>query len=213
MPRRGLIAKLGQQQAHVRPGDDEPCLGHERNRSISPIDRHGQFERPKASAPAGRTFRASAAASQPLFGITDALTIPMEPAAGGGEQQSKKVARISRRLVEDARARIEEGCQRLDRVRNRLQIVRLRRALQDRQQPREREEIGERIPTLTLSSETLTALGVRREHLVPTFTPEGRRLLEALLTSCGFNMARAVRVVELASNEGFVFTQPESAMN
>jgi hypothetical protein len=111
-------------------------------------------------------------------------------------------ARISRRLVEDARARIEERRQRLDRVRNRLQIGWLRRALQDRQQPREREEIGERMPTLTLSSETLAALGVRREHLVPTFTPEGRRLLEALLTSCGFNMARAVRVLARARRRG-----------
>ena len=118
-----------------------------------------------------------------------------------------KLARISRRLVEDARARIEEGRERTERARNRLQSVWFRRALQGRQQPPERQGIRERMPTLTLTLGTLAALGVRREHLVPTFTLEGRRLLRALLTACGFNMARAVRVVELPSNEGFVFLQ------
>jgi hypothetical protein len=63
------------------------------------------------------------------------------------------------------------------------------------------------MPTLTLSPDTLEQLGVRRAHLVPTFTLEGRGLLEGLLASRGFDMARAIRVVELGSGEGFVFTQ------
>ena len=63
------------------------------------------------------------------------------------------------------------------------------------------------MPTLTLTTETLASLGVRREQLVPTFTIDGRSLMEALLASRGFDMGRAVRVVELASGEGFVFTQ------
>jgi hypothetical protein len=63
------------------------------------------------------------------------------------------------------------------------------------------------MPTVTLTTETLAALGVRREHLAPIFTLEGRGLVEALLASRGFDMTRAVRVVELATGEGFVFTQ------
>jgi hypothetical protein len=63
------------------------------------------------------------------------------------------------------------------------------------------------MPTLTLTAETLATLGVRRAQLVPTFTLDGRGLVEALLVSRGFDMTRAVRVVELASGDGFVFTQ------
>jgi hypothetical protein len=63
------------------------------------------------------------------------------------------------------------------------------------------------MPTLTLTTETLATLGIRRQQLVPTFTLDGRGLMDALLTSRGFDMSRAVRVVELASGEGFVFTQ------
>jgi hypothetical protein len=63
------------------------------------------------------------------------------------------------------------------------------------------------MPTLTLSRETLEHIGLRRAHLVPTFTIEGRGLVETLLASRGFDMTRAIRVVELASGEGFVFTQ------
>jgi hypothetical protein len=58
------------------------------------------------------------------------------------------------------------------------------------------------MPTLTLSPDTLEQLGVRRAHLVPTFTLEGRGLLEGLLASRGFDMAPAIRVVELANGEG-----------
>jgi hypothetical protein len=63
------------------------------------------------------------------------------------------------------------------------------------------------MPTLTLTTETLATLGVRREQLVPTFTLDGRGLVDALLASRGFDMTRAVRVVELASGDGFVFAQ------
>jgi len=63
------------------------------------------------------------------------------------------------------------------------------------------------MPTFTISVATLELLGIRRPHLVPTFTLEGRELLEGLLTSHGFDMARAIRVVELANGAGFVFTQ------
>jgi hypothetical protein len=63
------------------------------------------------------------------------------------------------------------------------------------------------VPTLTLTLDTLATLGVRRAHLVPTFTLEGRGLLEGLLVSRGFDMARAMRIVELATAEGFAFTQ------
>jgi hypothetical protein len=63
------------------------------------------------------------------------------------------------------------------------------------------------MPTLTLTLDTLAILGVARAHLIPTLTLEGRGLLEGLLASPGFDMARAIRAVELASGEGFVFTQ------
>jgi hypothetical protein len=59
------------------------------------------------------------------------------------------------------------------------------------------------MPTVTLTLDTLAAFGVLRAHLVPTFTLEGRGLLEALLASRGFDIARAIRVVELKSREGF----------
>jgi hypothetical protein len=63
------------------------------------------------------------------------------------------------------------------------------------------------VPTVTLTLDTLAAFGVLRAHLVPTFTLEGRGLLEALLASRGFDIARAIRVVELKSREGFMLTQ------
>jgi len=63
------------------------------------------------------------------------------------------------------------------------------------------------MPTLTLTIETLAILGASRAHLIPTMTLEGRGLLEAHLVSHGFDMARAIRVVELPSGEGFVITQ------
>jgi hypothetical protein len=63
------------------------------------------------------------------------------------------------------------------------------------------------VPTITLTLDTLASLGVRRAHLIPSLTLEGRGLLEAMLSAHGFDMTRAVRVVELANGEGFVFTQ------
>ena len=63
------------------------------------------------------------------------------------------------------------------------------------------------MPTITLTTDTLATLGIRPAQLVPTFTLEGRGLLEALLASRGFDMTRAIRVVELTAGYGFVFTQ------
>jgi hypothetical protein len=64
------------------------------------------------------------------------------------------------------------------------------------------------VPTLTLTLETLTALGVPRDDLLePVLSSEAIRHLEALLTSRGFDVTRAVRVIELASGEGFVLAQ------
>ena len=48
------------------------------------------------------------------------------------------------------------------------------------------------MPTLTLTLDTLATLGIRWAHLVPTFTLEGRGLLEGLPASRGFDMARAI---------------------
>jgi hypothetical protein len=64
------------------------------------------------------------------------------------------------------------------------------------------------MPTLTLTLEDAPAAGRPcAAKLVPTFTLEGRGLLEGLLVSRGFDMTRAIRVAELASRERFVFTQ------
>jgi hypothetical protein len=64
------------------------------------------------------------------------------------------------------------------------------------------------VPTLTLTLETLAAVGVSRDDLLqPALSSDAKRLLEALLTSRGFDVTRAVRVIELASGEGFVLAQ------
>ena len=64
------------------------------------------------------------------------------------------------------------------------------------------------VPTLTLTLETLAALGVSRGDLLqPVLSSDATRLLEALLVSRGFDISRAVQVIELASGEGFVLTQ------
>jgi hypothetical protein len=63
------------------------------------------------------------------------------------------------------------------------------------------------MPTITLTADTLTAFGARRDDLVPTLILHGNDLLAALLVSRGFNLTRPVRVVELACGEGFVFAQ------
>jgi hypothetical protein len=64
------------------------------------------------------------------------------------------------------------------------------------------------VPTLTLTSETLGTLGIPRDDLLqPAPSSAAKQRLEALLTSRGFDVTRAVRVIELASGEGFVLTQ------
>jgi hypothetical protein len=64
------------------------------------------------------------------------------------------------------------------------------------------------VPTLTLTLGTLAALGVCRDDLLePVLSSDATRLLEALLTSRGFDVTRAVRVIELATGEGFVLAQ------
>ena len=63
------------------------------------------------------------------------------------------------------------------------------------------------MPTVTLPAETLRGLGVSRDDLIPVFTLRARDSVAALLVSRGFDMTQAVRVVELARGEGFVFTQ------
>jgi hypothetical protein len=61
---------------------------------------------------------------------------------------------------------------------------------------------------MTLTLETLAALDVSRNDLLePVLSSDAKRVLEALLTSRGFDITRTVRVVELASGEGFVLTQ------
>jgi hypothetical protein len=62
--------------------------------------------------------------------------------------------------------------------------------------------------TLTLTLETLAALGISRDDLLqPAPSSDAKRRLEALLTSRGFDVSGAVRVIELTSGEGFVLMQ------
>jgi hypothetical protein len=63
------------------------------------------------------------------------------------------------------------------------------------------------MPTLTLTLETLATLGVARSDLIPTLTPNGRRLLQAHMVSRDFDMTGDIRIAELPSGAGFVFTQ------
>jgi hypothetical protein len=64
------------------------------------------------------------------------------------------------------------------------------------------------VPTLALTWETLAALGVSRDDLLqPVLSSDATRLLEALLVSRGFDISRAVQVIELTSGAGFVLTQ------
>jgi hypothetical protein len=56
--------------------------------------------------------------------------------------------------------------------------------------------------------DTLAALGAFRDDLLqPVLSSDAMRLLEALLASRGFDISRAVQVIELTSGEGFVLTQ------
>jgi hypothetical protein len=63
------------------------------------------------------------------------------------------------------------------------------------------------MPTLTVTRGTLEALGVSPEDLTYHLTTAEARLLEPLLTSRGFDIRSAIRVVVLASGEGFVLSQ------
>jgi hypothetical protein len=64
------------------------------------------------------------------------------------------------------------------------------------------------MPVLMLTLETLERLGASYPALQQaTLSPEARRALEPLLVSRGFDVTRPVRVLELASGEGFVLSQ------
>jgi hypothetical protein len=63
------------------------------------------------------------------------------------------------------------------------------------------------MPTLTLSSGTIKALGCSpAEVRKPALTAEAKRALEPLLLVQGFNPDRVIRVIELATG-GFVLAQ------
>ena len=56
------------------------------------------------------------------------------------------------------------------------------------------------MPTLTLTLDTLAALGVSRDDLLqPVLSSDATRLLEPLLASRGFDISRAVQVIERAA--------------
>jgi hypothetical protein len=62
----------------------------------------------------------------------------MDPDADGAPQRrSRKRIGASRKLAEDGQADAEKARQRLDRVRNALQLIWLRRALRERQRERD----------------------------------------------------------------------------
>jgi hypothetical protein len=64
------------------------------------------------------------------------------------------------------------------------------------------------MPTLTVSRETLEALGVSYADLLgSSLTGHAKRSLEPMLASRGFDPARDIRLVVLASGEGVVLTQ------
>ena len=64
------------------------------------------------------------------------------------------------------------------------------------------------MPTLTLTQETIDALGIARVDIIQAVLPaSAKRLREALLASRGFDVTRSVYVRELANGEGFLLTQ------
>jgi hypothetical protein len=64
------------------------------------------------------------------------------------------------------------------------------------------------VPTLTLTPETVDALGVAPADLLgPTLSASAGRLLQALLVSRGFDPSRTIHVSELADGGGFLLTQ------
>ena len=64
------------------------------------------------------------------------------------------------------------------------------------------------MPTVTLTLETLTTLGVRSADLMrDVLPPETVKLLEPLLIARGFDVTRSVNVVVPATDEGVTLTQ------
>jgi hypothetical protein len=63
------------------------------------------------------------------------------------------------------------------------------------------------VPILTLTRATLEALGVSPERMTDQLTTADTRLLDPLLASRGFDVARPIRVVVLTNGEGVVLTQ------
>jgi hypothetical protein len=63
------------------------------------------------------------------------------------------------------------------------------------------------MPTITVRSGTLEALGVKPGDLTYHLTTEEKRLLEALLVAHQFNVSEGISVVVLASGGGVVLTQ------
>jgi hypothetical protein len=64
------------------------------------------------------------------------------------------------------------------------------------------------VPVITLALQALEQMGISRTELQGAILPtEAARLLGPLLTSRGFDMSRPVRIIELATGEGFVLTQ------
>jgi hypothetical protein len=63
------------------------------------------------------------------------------------------------------------------------------------------------MPTITVTLDTLAAFGVSRTDLTPALTLDAKSALQPLLASRDFDMRAPVQVVELATGEGFVFSQ------
>ena len=64
------------------------------------------------------------------------------------------------------------------------------------------------MPTITLTLETLDAVGVSYSDLQEsTLAPDVTRVLEGMLVSRGFDVTRAVHVIVLATGEGVVLAQ------
>jgi hypothetical protein len=63
------------------------------------------------------------------------------------------------------------------------------------------------MPTITLTPETLSALGLTEDDLRPSpLADHAKTVLGPMLTSRGFDLTRAIRTVELATG-GFVVAQ------
>ncbi len=64
------------------------------------------------------------------------------------------------------------------------------------------------MPTITLTLDTLKALGVRPIELLPgVLPPQTVQILEPTLVAHGFDMTRDVQIVVLAAGGGVVLTE------